>query len=134
MTNSSGRLIVIAAIVALQGMMIATMHTRHYSGSAYVEPHYPARKEFAQDVHKTETYTTTTYWERLYPAGGIESWLGCGTVYQEKWVPKLHDNKEGYTSLLNTGSGYESRDFSTLAEAEQFLFSRGCPSTKWGRK
>jgi len=80
----------------------------------YAAPRYPASKTFVED--------NVEYVEYFYSSGEFQiMWCGSVEKWKGDWMPK------GYEAQLTFGSDRTTHDFRTLGEAEQFLFSHGCP-------
>jgi hypothetical protein len=84
------------------------------SHAHYSEPSVAPRKEFREtNAGYSESFFKHSP-ENIFPCGEVFTWKG-------NWMPK------GYEATLMQGSGATTDIFKTLGEAEQFLFSAGCP-------
>lgn len=106
----------------------ATLHRFNYVSRG---AHTPERKEFSHSVDQIDSYTVIGYDETFFRA---DEWVQCGWVNQDRWFPHVGE-LEVYTAFLEgkDSARYNSRNFHTLDEAEQYLFAHDCPSNKWGR-
>jgi hypothetical protein len=130
--NSSFKVATLGVLLIAQGALLVTIANQHTAVVGHRWWEHPAEKRFRVEVlHLDDGHTESTYYEQF---SAKDSSVDCGFVAIDRWNPKLH-SPESYTAYLNDDSGnFTSRNFSSLAEAEEWLFSHGCPDSHWGRK
>ena len=129
------KMFLLGALLTSQVFILMSFHEREKAMQSEENSwKHPAEKELTQSVDYLSGRTVFSYIEAFTPEDAIFS---CGQVDQDRWFPKLENlpYTENYTAILHGEGGQRtSRRFTSLAGAEEWLFSQGCPSTKWGRK
>ena len=126
------RIFLLGMVCASQIFFILSLHSRLniLKSIETTSNHMKARKEFRQDKSQiTEQRMVVSSTESFYQDSSYED---CGFVSQEQWFPHMSYDTEEYQAVIYDSQRQStSKQFPTLHQAENWLFSQNCPSVSW---